>query len=468
MTPNMQIQPLILAAGKGTRMRSSMPKVLQNLAGKPMLAHVLDTCALLTHADKPAVVVGYGSRQVRDCFGETVNYVEQSEQWGTGHAVQVALDELCQLHQKTVVLVLYGDVPFIEASTLESVVQNAAEGALSMLTVMLDDPTGYGRIIRNSDHQVQGIVEQKDATKDQLSINEVNTGVMAVQAALLKQWVGQLSNANAQGEYYLTDVVAMAVQQGVAINVCQPNSVDEIMGANDRKQLSELEAVYRARRTTQLMETGVTLADPLRVDIRGDIVTGQDCYIDSNVLFEGHVELGDHVYIEPNCVIKNSTIASGSRIRAFSHLEGAAVGADAIIGPYARLRQGSLIGAKARVGNFVETKNIQLGEGSKANHLTYLGDSEIGEGVNIGAGTITCNYDGKNKHSTRIEDHVFIGSNASLVAPVTVGEGATVAAGTTVTRDVESQSLAIARPAQRSIKNWSRPDQKSPDQKDKA
>lgn len=454
----MRIQPLILAAGKGTRMRSSRPKVLQELGGQPMLAHVLDGLSGLKNKERAVVVVGYGADQVRSTFGDSVKYVDQTEQLGTGHAVQVALNSLNpDLDDETLVLILYGDVPFVRTSTLEKVTEGAVAG-LSLLTVTLDDATGYGRIVREQG-RVKGIVEQKDATPEQLALKEVNTGIMAVHAGTLKAWVNQLSNDNAQGEYYLTDIVAMAVEQSVNINVSQPDSSDEIMGANDRRQLSELEAIYRKHRVSELMDSGVTLVDPWRLDVRGALVTGKDVYVDVNAVFEGSVELGDDVHIEPNCYIKDSKIASGTRIRAFSHLEGASVASGAVIGPYARLRQGSMIGQRARIGNFVETKNIQLGDGSKANHLTYLGDSEIGEGVNIGAGTITCNYDGKNKHKTRIEDDVFVGSNSALVAPVTVAEGATIAAGTIVTKDVESSSLAIARQQQRGIANWVRPDQ---------
>lgn len=461
----MRIQPLILAAGKGTRMKSSKPKVLQNLGGKPMLAHVIDGCAGLTKSDavidKAIVVIGYGAEQIKAHFGDSVNYVEQREQNGTGHAVQVVFEQQ-ELDDDSIVLILYGDVPFVLPSTLESVVRNAAKVGLSLLTVDLEDSTGYGRILRDSKSgSVLGIVEQKDASPEQQAIKEVNTGIMAVQAKMLKNWVSQLSNDNAQGEYYLTDIVAMAVAQSVEINAAQPQSPDEVMGANDRKQLSMLEKIYRDRKVSDLMDAGVTLADPQRTDVRGVLNSGQDVYIDINVVFEGSVDIGDNVHIEPNSYIKDSNIASGSRIRAFSHLEGASIGSNAIIGPYARLREGSVIGCDAKIGNFVETKNIQLGNGSKASHLTYLGDSDIGEEVNIGAGTITCNYDGKNKHKTQIEDNVFIGSNTALVAPVTVGRGATVAAGTVVAKDVDANTLAIARQQQRSIKDWLRPDQQS-------
>jgi len=436
-----------------------------------MLSHVLDSCSALDGADKPIVVVGFESQQIRAHFGKSITYVEQTEQLGTGHAVQVAFNALdeesrqtaddCILDDNTVILILYGDVPFVLSSTLNAVIKNASEGALSLLTVTLEDSTGYGRIVRDENGTVLGIVEQKDANVEQLAIKEANTGIMAVQSKTLKNWVNQLSNDNAQDEYYLTDIVGMAVDQSVEIKVSQPDSVDEVLGINDRKQLSLLEGLYRDRQANALMNSGATLVDPKRVDIRGSLTTGHDVCIDVNVLFEGVVELGDDVHIEPHCIIKDSKIASGSRIRAFSYLEGAVVGSGATIGPYARLRENSVIGNNTKIGNFVETKNINLGDGSKASHLTYLGDSEIGGGVNIGAGTITCNYDGKNKHRTQIEDDVFIGSNSALVAPVTIGKGATVAAGAVVKSDVEPGTLAITRSQQRSIKNWSRPDQKT-------
>lgn len=454
----MRIQPLILAAGQGTRMRSAKPKVLQSLGGKPMLAHVLDSCSEIKDSSKAVLVVGFGAEQVKAQFGDSVEYVEQLEQLGTGHAVQVASQVL---DEDAIILILYGDVPFVGAETLDAVAKKAEAGALSLLTIKLEDSTGYGRILRDNKGAVSGIIEQKDASSEQLLIKEVNTGIMAVQGGVLSDWVNQLTNDNAQGEYYLTDIVAMAVNESVEIKVSHPDSPDEVLGANDRKQLSELESLYRQNQANKLMDSGATLTDPKRIDIRGKLKTGQDVSIDVNVLFEGSVELGDEVVIEANCFIKDSTIAKGSRIRAFSHLEGATVGHNAVIGPYARLRENSVIGDNAKVGNFVETKKIHLGDGSKANHLSYLGDSEIGAGVNIGAGTITCNYDGKNKHRTQIEDDVFIGSNSALVAPVTIGNGATVAAGSVVTKDVESSALCIARQQQRSIKGWLRPDQES-------
>lgn len=456
----MSIQPLILAAGKGTRMRSSKPKVLQPLGGKPMLAHVLDNVQAVNDVAKPLVVVGFGAEQIKASFFDELSYVQQAEQLGTGHAVASAEAEL---DDNSVVLVLYGDVPFVSTNTLQRVVDGtiSVDGAerLSLLTVNLDEPAGYGRILRNERAQVVGIVEQKDATAEQLLVDEVNTGILAVKGTLLKKWVLALSNDNAQGEYYLTDIVAMAVAESVAINVSQPDDAMEVLGANDRAQLAQLETYYRCQRATDLMSRGATLFDPSRIDIRGEVEIGRDLCVDVNVVFEGNVVLGDDVIIESHCLIKDSTIASGSRIRAFSHIEKATIGENTVIGPYARLREGSVIADQAKIGNFVETKNIQLGRGSKANHLTYLGDSEIGAGVNIGAGTITCNYDGKNKSKTIIADDVFVGSNSALVAPVKLGEGSTVAAGSVVTRDVGNSELCIARQKQRSIRQWVRPDQ---------
>lgn len=458
----MRIQPLILAAGKGTRMRSSKPKVLQAVGGKSMLEHVLTNCSTTAGAgnkvDKALVVVGFGAGQIKTQFGDLVNYVDQAEQLGTGHAVLVASDSLAD---DAIVLILYGDVPFVSSGTLSRVAKNASTGALSLLTVRLDDSSGYGRIIRDDHGAVRGIVEQKDADPDQLEIDEVNTGIMAVQGRQLKAWVQQLSNDNAQNEYYLTDIVSMAVEQSVEIAVTHPETVFEVLGANDRVQLSELERQFRKQQAGKLMGEGATLIDADRVDVRGQVRVGKDVCIDANVVFEGDVELGDNAWIESNVVIKNSVIGADCRIRSFSHIEGAHIASAAVIGPYARLREGSVIGANAKIGNFVETKNIQLGEGSKASHLSYLGDSKIGSNVNIGAGTITCNYDGKNKHKTQIEDGVFVGSNSALIAPVTIGKGATVAAGSVVTNDVTTGELCIARPPQRAIKNWVRPDQET-------
>lgn len=460
----MHLQPLILAAGKGTRMRSKRPKVLQELSGKPLVSHVIAACEQVEAKSRPIVVVGYGSEQVKQQLGDDVIYAEQAEQLGTGHAVMVANGEI---DDQAIVVVLYGDVPLISAQTIKSVYNNAKDGGLSILSAFMADPAGYGRILRTDAGTVVGIVEHKDADADQLEIKEVNTGVLALRGDLLKPMVAELSNDNAQGEYYLTDIVSMAQAQGIVINASQPMELYEVLGVNDRKQLAELESHLRKQKIDKLLTEGATLTMPETVDVRGELISGQDVTIGSNVVFEGAVTLGDDVVIEPNCIIIDSNISDGAHIRAFSHLENASVGPMASIGPYARLRPGSTIGESARVGNFVETKNMSLGAGSKANHLTYLGDSEIGAGVNIGAGTITCNYDGKNKHQTKISDDVFVGSNSALIAPVRIRKGATVAAGTVVSKDVGDNELCIARSPQKAIKNWVRPDQKNPGQEEK-
>ena len=453
----MRIQPLILAAGKGTRMLSKKPKVLQEIGGTTMLEHVLTSCSQLQSAQKPLVVVGFEADQIKQRYADRVNFVDQAEQLGTGHAVMVAAP---YIDDHDLVIILYGDVPLIRAATLRRVVDHARSGALSLLTVNMDDASGYGRILRAKSGAVTAIVEQKDASAEQQLINEVNTGIMALRADKLKSMVAELSNDNAQSEYYLTDIIAMAVAKSIDIQVSQPDSADEVLGANDRHQLANLEALFKRQKADQLMAAGARLIDPERIDIRGNLSVGQDVTIDANVVFQGRVTLGDDVVIEPNCVLIDADIESGARIRAFSHIEGAHVGRAAVIGPYARLRQGSVIGAQAKVGNFVETKNTQLGQGSKANHLSYLGDTHIGEGVNIGAGTITCNYDGKHKHKTEIADDVFVGSNSALIAPVVIGKGATIAAGAVVTKNVAEQELSIARQPQKQVKNWFRPDQK--------
>lgn len=453
----MRIQPLILAAGKGTRMHSARPKVLQLLAGKPLLQHVLESCSRLENLLDPLVVVGFGADQVKQKIGNGVTYVIQEQQLGTGHAVQSASDHI---RDDVPVVVLYGDVPLISSDTIRKVAELASSESLALLTLEMSDPTGYGRILRNSSGDIAAIVEHKDATEEQKQITEINTGVLSLNGKLLKRLVAGLSPYNAQGEYYLTDIVEAAIEQGVEVLGIQPEDPIEVMGVNDRIQLAELEGLLRQRATRQLMREGATLVRPESIEIQGTLEIGADVVIGPNVIFQGNVRLGNDVVIDANSILIDSEIAAGARIRPFSHLEGAVVGEGAVIGPYARLREGSKIGAGARIGNFVETKNIQMGAGSKANHLTYLGDTRLGEGVNVGAGTITCNYDGKNKHLTEIGDDAFIGSNSALVAPVVVGRGATVAAGSVVTRDVADNELCIVRPAQRSVSGWKRPDQK--------
>lgn len=449
----MELHIVILAAGQGTRMKSRRPKVLQDLAGRPLLAHVLDTAAALDPA-RIHVVYGHGGDQVRAAFAERpVSWVEQAEQKGTGHAVDVAMP---QIPDGATVLVLYGDVPLIGTSTLRELLQAAAQG-LAILTVELDDPSGYGRILRDAEGAVRGIVEQKDASAEQLAIREANTGILAAPAAQLRGWLEGLDNDNAQGEYYLTDCVAASVAQGRAVAAAQAADEDEILGVNDRLQLAGLERIYQRRKATALLREGLGLADPARLDIRGRLRHGRDCHIDVNVVIEGEVVLGDGVRVGPNCVLRDVVIGDDSRIEAFSHLDGATLASDCQVGPYARLRPGTELAARAKVGNFVETKKAQVGEGSKINHLSYVGDAVLGAEVNVGAGTITCNYDGANKHLTQIDDGAFIGSNSALVAPVRIGAQATIAAGSTVTRDAPAEALTVARSRQKSISGWRRP-----------
>jgi len=443
---------VILAAGKGTRMVSDKPKVLHTLAGKPLLQHVLD-CALSLQPQQVCVVYGHGGEAVPQAMAQyNARFLIQEPQLGTGHAVQQALP---YLENDSRTLVLYGDVPLIQHSTLHQMLQ-AGEG-LVLLTVNLDDPTGYGRIVRNAESDVQSIVEQKDASPEQLKIEEVNTGIMLVPTAKLREWLGRLGNNNAQGEYYLTDIVAMAVQQGVPVHTVQPAQRWEVEGINNKMQLATLERVWQQNVARRLMLQGVTLADPARLDVRGDLTCGRDVEIDVGCIFEGKVTLGDSVQVGPYSIIRNAAIAPGTQIAAYSHIDASEVGANCRIGPYARLRPGTRIGDDAHVGNFVEIKNSEIGQGSKANHLTYIGDSTVGCRVNIGAGTITCNYDGANKFRTVIGDDAFIGSDTQLVAPVTVGKGATIGAGSTITRDTPEGELTLSRSKQISISGWQRP-----------
>ncbi|MBB3048701.1 bifunctional UDP-N-acetylglucosamine pyrophosphorylase/glucosamine-1-phosphate N-acetyltransferase [Litorivivens lipolytica] len=451
----MKTDVVILAAGKGTRMRSSLPKVMHPIAGKSMLGHVV-AAAEGIGADNIHVVVGHGAETVKAAF-DGHSFVEQLEQKGTGHAVAQALPKL---DDDSCALILYGDVPLIAPETLQQLVAQCSKTSMGLLTTNLNDPTGYGRIIREHD-KVVAIVEQKDASPEQLAIQEVNTGIMAVHSSHLKQWLPKLSSDNAQGEYYLTDIIEMAVADNITIEVSQPKTPWEVQGVNNRMQLNELERYYQRCRADEVMADGATLADASRIDIRGSLKVGQDCYIDVNCVFEGECEIGDGVEIGPNCVLTNSKVANGSTIKANSVLEDAVVGEQCDIGPFARLRPGTVLAAKAKIGNFVETKKAVLGEGSKVNHLSYIGDSEIGEQVNVGAGTITCNYDGVNKSKTVIGDGAFIGSNTSLVAPVTVGKNATVGAGSTITGNVGDEELAVARGKQRNISGWKRPSKKN-------
>ena len=449
----MSLDIVILAAGQGTRMRSALPKVLHPVAGQSMLGHVIATARQLS-PDRIHVVIGHGADEVRQRLAaDDLNFVVQAEQLGTGHAVAQALPALSAER----VLILYGDVPLIEVATLERLLHKVGAQQIALLTVNLDDPTGYGRIVRDDQGLVQAIVEHKDASADQKLITEGNTGILAVPGERLGDWLGRLSNSNAQGEYYLTDVIAMAVADGLVVATEQPLDAMEVQGANDRRQLAELERHYQLRAAHRLMAQGVTLRDPARFDLRGEVTVGRDVLIDINVILEGKVVIEDGVEIGPNCVIRDSTLRRGAVIKANSHLEGAELGEGADCGPFARLRPGAVLGAKAHVGNFVEVKNSQLGEGAKAGHLAYLGDADIGSRTNIGAGTITCNYDGANKFRTVLGEDVFIGSNSSLVAPVSLGDGATTGAGSVITADVPAGTLALGRARQALIEGWQRP-----------
>lgn len=448
------IDIVILAAGKGTRMKSALPKVLHSIAGRPLLQHVIDTAQLLNDAEI-IVVTGHGSDQVKSVIvGDSLAFVEQTEQLGTAHAV---LQAAPVLRSNSITLILYGDVPLISQSTMENMVAVAERGQVGLLTVTMDNPTGYGRIIRNSSGDVEAIVEQKDANEDQLLVNEVNTGVLALPSDLLNDWLPQIGNNNAQQEYYLTDIISIARHAGVAINTVQPGYPEEVEGVNNRLQLAALERAYQRQQADQLMTAGVTLADPHRIDVRGSLITGTDIFIDVNAVFEGNVSLGSNVVIGPNCHIMNSKIGAGVEIKSNSVIENAVIESHCDVGPFARLRPGTHLSEGSKVGNFVETKNTILGRGSKINHLSYVGDAEVGEKANIGAGTITCNYDGVNKHKTIIGDEAFIGSNSSLVAPVFVGKGTTVGAGSTINKDVPDAQLGIGRAKQVNIDNWQRP-----------
>ena len=453
MVANNHINVVILAAGQGTRMKSSMPKVLHPLAGMPLVQHVINTSKEL----KPKhinIVYGHGGEQVQKTINDPeINWVLQAEQLGTGHAVDQVSEHL---HDDELVLILYGDVPLIHIDTLADLLKLAADG-ISLLTVHLDDPQGYGRIVRDQSGQVKNITEEKDATDTIKKIHEVNTGILAVKANLLKGWLSQLDNNNAQKEYYLTDVIAMAVKDNFTVHTTQPDNEFEVMGVNNRIQLSELERYYQHKQANKLMASGITLADPSRIDIRGQLTHGKDIYIDVNTVIEGDVLIGNNVSIGANCVIKDSKIADNVEILPMSILDSASIGKGSKVGPFARLRPGAVLADKTHIGNFVEIKKSFIGDGSKVNHLTYIGDSLVGKKVNIGAGTITCNYDGANKHQTIIEDDVFVGSATQLVAPVKIGKNVTIGAGSTITSDVAENELAITRVKQKTIKGWQRP-----------
>jgi len=452
----MKFSAVILAAGKGTRMYSNTPKVLHTLAGKPMVKHVIDTCNGLG-AQNIHLVYGHGGDQMKATLAEeSVNWALQAEQLGTGHAVDQASAHFADDEK---VLVLYGDVPLISPETIENLLDAQPNGGIALLTVVLDNPMGYGRIIRRNG-PVVAIVEQKDATDEQKLIKEINTGVMVATGGDLKRWLSGLSNDNAQGEYYLTDVIAAAHDEGRAVEAVHPVSPIEVEGVNDRSQLARLERAYQAEQADKLLKQGVMLRDPSRFELRGELQCGMDVEIDTNVIIEGSVSIGDNVIIGTGCVLKDCEIDDNTVIRPYSVIEGATVGEDCTVGPFTRLRPGADMRNDSHVGNFVEVKNTRLGEGSKANHLTYLGDAEIGQRVNVGAGAITCNYDGVNKFKTVIGDDVFVGSDSQLIAPVTIGNGATVGAGSTVTRDVSENELVISRAKERKIADWQRPTKK--------
>lgn len=444
---------IILAAGKGTRMRSNLPKVLQPLAGRPLLGHVIDTAKKL-QADHIITIYGHGGALVQNAFThEQIQWVEQAEQLGTGHAVKVTLPVL---PREGVSLILSGDVPCITEQTLQKLLDVSRETQIGLVTLTLADATGYGRIVRENG-KIQAIIEHKDASEAQRQIQEINTGIYCVSNAKLHEWLPKLSNNNAQGEYYLTDIVAMAIADGLEVASVKPELAFEVEGVNDRVQLAALEREFQNFQAKQLMQQGVHLIDPTRFDLRGNLHAGKDVRIDINVIIEGNCELGDGVEIGAGCILKNTKIAAGTKVQPYSVFDQAVVGEDAQIGPFSRLRPGTILANEVHIGNFVEVKNSQIGLGSKANHFTYLGDAEVGAGSNIGAGTITCNYDGANKFKTTIGDQVFIGSNSSLVAPVTIANGATVGAGSTITRDVAEQCLAVERSKQFTKENYQRP-----------
>ena len=463
----MAMNIVILAAGQGKRMKSALPKVLQPLAGKPLLEHVLETAISLIKAAEPIVVIGHGAEHVNAFLSDlasrnprfkAIKTVLQKEQKGTGHAL---LQTLTKLNKDLPTLVLYGDVPLITKDTLQLLIRLAdgvrsKRSALGLLTQNMANPTGYGRIVRDQDGLVSAIVEEKDASPSIKGITEINTGIMVLPTDSLSKWLKSLKTKNAQGEYYLTDVIAMAVRDGVPIRTSQAKNEHEILGVNSRDQLAALERQLQKQRATALLETGVTLFDPERIDIRGELVCGQDVWIDIGCVFEGRVQLANGVHIGPYCVIKDSQIAANTEVGAFTHIDGAQIGVDARVGPYARIRPGTILANEVHIGNFVEVKNTRIAAQSKANHLAYVGDSIVGARVNIGAGTITCNYDGVNKHQTIIEDDAFIGSDTQLVAPVKVGKGATLGAGTTLTKDAPAGKLTVSRAKQVSL-DWQRP-----------
>lgn len=442
---------VILAAGKGTRMHSALPKALHQIGGKPMLAHVLDQAAVLG-AERTIVVYGFGGDAVPEAFrNSNARFVRQEPQLGTGHAVQQALPHLCAGGST---LVLYADVPLTRRSTLERL---SAEAGLRLLTAVVTQPAGYGRIVRDGAGHIVRIVEHKDANDAEKKINEINTGMLCAPTEMLQGWLAKLTNRNAQKEYYLTDIVALAIESNVPVSAVQPDDEWEILGVNSKEQLAYLERVHQLQIARLHMGRGVTLADPWRFDVRGELHCGRDVFIDVNCVFEGEVRLADDVRVGAGCLLRNVAVGAASQIAPYSHLDGAVIGANCRIGPFARLRPGTRLADEVHVGNFVETKATELGNRSKANHLSYLGDTQVGSGVNIGAGTITCNYDGANKHRTIIEDDAFIGSDTQLIAPVKIGRGATIGAGSTISRDAPADSLTLSRAKQSTVPGWKRP-----------
>jgi bifunctional UDP-N-acetylglucosamine pyrophosphorylase/glucosamine-1-phosphate N-acetyltransferase len=449
------LSSIILAAGKGTRMRSVLPKVLQPLGCRPLLHHVIATAQSLS-LRQTIVVAGFGIDAVKaSCAKMDVSWAEQAQQLGTGHAVAQAID---MIRDDETALILYGDVPLIHAETLQRLVDLVdREHPLALLTIHLDNPTGYGRVVRNKAHKMLSIVEEKDATEQQKTITEVNTGIMAVKGVNLRRWLANLKNSNAQGEYYLTDIIAMAVEDGFTVKSTEAMSEMEVLGVNDKVQLASLERMLQQENVAQLLKAGATILDPARCDIRGSVEVGMDVSIDVNVVMSGKVVLGNNVSIGAGCVLTNVTLGDGVTLLPYSVLEDCVIGADSRVGPFARVRPGTVTQDHAHIGNFVELKNAQLGSGAKVNHLSYVGDATIGAKVNIGAGTITCNYDGVNKHHTVIGEGAFVGSNSALVAPVTIGAGATIGAGSVVTKDAPDEKLTLARAKQVTLENWQRP-----------
>jgi bifunctional UDP-N-acetylglucosamine pyrophosphorylase/glucosamine-1-phosphate N-acetyltransferase len=454
----MSLRTVILAAGQGKRMHSKTPKVLHHLAGKSLLEHVVTTSQSLDGKEPPVVIYGHEGEKIKNALGHLdIIWAHQSEQLGTGHAVLQALPHIADNQQ---VLVLYGDVPLVRTQTLKNFIANTPATDVGILTAHFPDPTGLGRIVRDAAGSITEIIEEKDANELQRALREINSGIYLIPATLLKKWLPTLGNKNSQQEYYLTDIIAKAVQEKIAIHGFQPTMHQEVTGINNRAQLAEAERFYQRSIAEKLMLQGVTLRDPARFDVRGEISVGSDTTIDINVIIEGRVKIGSHCTIGANTILRNVTIGDNVEIKANCVIDGAEIAAASTIGPFARLRPGTVLGTHTHIGNFVEIKNSFIDNGSKVNHLSYIGDSDIGKQVNVGAGTITCNYDGHNKHRTVIKDNAFIGSNSSLVAPVTVGEGATLGANTTLTRDAPAEQLTISRSPQRSIANWQRPEKK--------